>query len=293
MDLVCFESSKRRARFTRWQRKRLKKRKRNPANNRPNNQAGSSGPDKPKAKESPRRSRPTRRPRKKRRRQRRLWRREKAKPAPRPPADPRLKVLKKFHGKFLPRGATPRPSQDTDGALGFGRRPRWRDCRGAQVAVQRLENRPCQAGQSDRRFTVIGLVRPRPFPGLAAILGRRVPDRRANRATPEAIVLGGGPCRRVWRRFHGLTRLFVGRTWRLRRPARERPGCNAPRINRAWLEAIARSIAAPPRSRLQPGRSCRSARPGWLAGEPLSPSAIMRGPDPARRDAAARSRSGR
>jgi hypothetical protein len=23
---------------------------------------------------------------------------------PRPPADPRLKVLKKFHGKFLPRG---------------------------------------------------------------------------------------------------------------------------------------------------------------------------------------------
>jgi hypothetical protein len=24
--------------------------------------------------------------------------------APRPPADPRLKVLKKFHGKFLPRG---------------------------------------------------------------------------------------------------------------------------------------------------------------------------------------------
>jgi hypothetical protein len=29
---------------------------------------------------------------------------EKPKPAPRPPADPRLKVLKKFHGKFLPRG---------------------------------------------------------------------------------------------------------------------------------------------------------------------------------------------
>jgi hypothetical protein len=29
---------------------------------------------------------------------------EKAKPAPRPPADLRLKVLKKFHGKFLPRG---------------------------------------------------------------------------------------------------------------------------------------------------------------------------------------------
>jgi hypothetical protein len=30
---------------------------------------------------------------------------EKAKAAePRPPADPRLKVLKKFHGKFLPRG---------------------------------------------------------------------------------------------------------------------------------------------------------------------------------------------
>src|SRR5262249_32638827 len=26
------------------------------------------------------------------------------KAAPRPPADPRLKVLKKFHGKFLPRG---------------------------------------------------------------------------------------------------------------------------------------------------------------------------------------------
>ena len=25
--------------------------------------------------------------------------------APRPPADPRLKVLKKFHGKFLPKGA--------------------------------------------------------------------------------------------------------------------------------------------------------------------------------------------
>jgi hypothetical protein len=29
---------------------------------------------------------------------------EKPKPAPRPPADPRLKVLKKFYGKFLPRG---------------------------------------------------------------------------------------------------------------------------------------------------------------------------------------------
>ena len=29
---------------------------------------------------------------------------EKPKPPPRPPADPRLKVLKKFHGKFLPRG---------------------------------------------------------------------------------------------------------------------------------------------------------------------------------------------
>jgi hypothetical protein len=30
---------------------------------------------------------------------------EKPKPEPRPPADPRLKVLKKFYGKFLPRGA--------------------------------------------------------------------------------------------------------------------------------------------------------------------------------------------
>ncbi len=29
---------------------------------------------------------------------------EKPKAPPRPPADPRLKVLKKFHGKFLPRG---------------------------------------------------------------------------------------------------------------------------------------------------------------------------------------------
>jgi hypothetical protein len=29
---------------------------------------------------------------------------EKPKPPPRPPADPRLKVLKKFHGKFLPKG---------------------------------------------------------------------------------------------------------------------------------------------------------------------------------------------
>jgi hypothetical protein len=29
---------------------------------------------------------------------------EKAKPAPRPPADLRLKVLKKFYGKFLPKG---------------------------------------------------------------------------------------------------------------------------------------------------------------------------------------------
>jgi hypothetical protein len=29
---------------------------------------------------------------------------EKAKPVPRPPADLRLKVLKKFYGKFLPRG---------------------------------------------------------------------------------------------------------------------------------------------------------------------------------------------
>ncbi|MDR3634907.1 MAG: hypothetical protein P4L84_13975 [Isosphaeraceae bacterium] len=29
---------------------------------------------------------------------------EKAAAPPRPPADPRLKLLKKFHGKFLPRG---------------------------------------------------------------------------------------------------------------------------------------------------------------------------------------------
>ena len=38
---------------------------------------------------------------------------EKAKAAPRPPADPRLKVLKKFHGKFLPRG----PLRDRHKAL--------------------------------------------------------------------------------------------------------------------------------------------------------------------------------
>jgi hypothetical protein len=38
---------------------------------------------------------------------------EKPKPAPRPPADPRLKVLKKFHGKFLPRG----PLRDRHKAL--------------------------------------------------------------------------------------------------------------------------------------------------------------------------------
>jgi hypothetical protein len=38
---------------------------------------------------------------------------EKPKPAPRPPADLRLKVLKKFHGKFLPRG----PLRDRHRAL--------------------------------------------------------------------------------------------------------------------------------------------------------------------------------
>ena len=38
---------------------------------------------------------------------------EKPKPAPRPPADLRLKVLKKFHGKFLPRG----PLRDRHKAL--------------------------------------------------------------------------------------------------------------------------------------------------------------------------------
>jgi hypothetical protein len=38
---------------------------------------------------------------------------EKAKPAPRPPVDRRLKVLKKFHGKFLPRG----PLRDRHKAL--------------------------------------------------------------------------------------------------------------------------------------------------------------------------------
>jgi hypothetical protein len=38
---------------------------------------------------------------------------EKPKPPPRPPADPRLKVLKKFHGKFLPRG----PLRDRHKAL--------------------------------------------------------------------------------------------------------------------------------------------------------------------------------
>jgi hypothetical protein len=38
---------------------------------------------------------------------------EKPKPVPRPPADPRLKVLKKFYGKFLPRG----PLRDRHKAL--------------------------------------------------------------------------------------------------------------------------------------------------------------------------------
>jgi hypothetical protein len=38
---------------------------------------------------------------------------EKPKPAPRPPADLRLKVLKKFYGKFLPRG----PLRDRHKAL--------------------------------------------------------------------------------------------------------------------------------------------------------------------------------
>ena len=38
---------------------------------------------------------------------------EKPKAAPRPPADLRLKVLKKFHGKFLPRG----PLRDRHKAL--------------------------------------------------------------------------------------------------------------------------------------------------------------------------------
>jgi hypothetical protein len=38
---------------------------------------------------------------------------EKPKPPPRPPADPRLKVLKKFYGKFLPRG----PLRDRHRAL--------------------------------------------------------------------------------------------------------------------------------------------------------------------------------
>lgn len=38
---------------------------------------------------------------------------EKAAAAPRPPADPRLKLLKKFHGKFLPRG----PLRDRHTAL--------------------------------------------------------------------------------------------------------------------------------------------------------------------------------
>jgi hypothetical protein len=38
---------------------------------------------------------------------------EKPKAPPRPPADPRLKVLKKFHGKFLPRG----PLRDRHKAL--------------------------------------------------------------------------------------------------------------------------------------------------------------------------------
>jgi hypothetical protein len=38
---------------------------------------------------------------------------EKPKAAPRPPADPRLKVLKKFYGKFLPRG----PLRDRHKAL--------------------------------------------------------------------------------------------------------------------------------------------------------------------------------
>jgi hypothetical protein len=38
---------------------------------------------------------------------------EKPKPPPRPPADLRLKILKKFHGKFLPRG----PLRDRHKAL--------------------------------------------------------------------------------------------------------------------------------------------------------------------------------
>ena len=68
--------------------------------------------------------------------------------AARPPADPRLKVLKKFHGKFLPKRATSRSAQDLDGTLGIGRGSRRCDRRGAQVVIQRLENRSRQARQS-------------------------------------------------------------------------------------------------------------------------------------------------
>jgi len=55
------------------------------------------------------------------------------KAAPRPPADPRLKYLKKFHGKFLPRG----PLRDRYRAL-MERWNSWEDHGG--VTVEELKS---------------------------------------------------------------------------------------------------------------------------------------------------------
>ena len=74
---------------------------------------------------------------------------EKPKAAPRPPADPRLKFLKKFHGKFLPRGPLRDRLKALMDPLGLRRGSRRRHRRRAQVAVQRLESRPREAGQEE------------------------------------------------------------------------------------------------------------------------------------------------
>ena len=58
---------------------------------------------------------------------------------PKAPPDPRLKVLKKFHGKFLPKGVLRERHKAIMDALGLRRRPRRRDPRGVEDAARRLE----------------------------------------------------------------------------------------------------------------------------------------------------------
>jgi hypothetical protein len=101
MGLVCFESSK--SKVHSMAKKAAEKEKKPAKQPAKQPKQGPPGQDKPKAKAKAKPA-PDAAAEKEKAAAAAAAEKEKAKPVPRPPPDLRLKVLKKFYGKFLPRG---------------------------------------------------------------------------------------------------------------------------------------------------------------------------------------------